>query len=293
MLANFQTVIFILVLLVIGWLPASMVFGAEKNAEKKEVSPDKVIIATVGKEKITLKDLNEFIDRLPENVQRVARLRKAEMLENLVNRHLIFEYAKAKNYDQKNAVKDYMIRAHRAVMIQVAVEEIEKSAKPTEKELKEEYQKSKQKFQEGGKVTASHIMVASEKEAKDLITKLEKGDKFDELAKKYSIAPERENGGSLGTITRGHHKTTGLPVIIEQTAFSLDAGAHSGVVRSQFGWHVVYASKKEDARQMSFEEARPKIEKEMGDAKRSKAVHALLSRLENEYKVKKFPDRVK
>ena len=59
---------------------------------------------------------------------------------------MIFEYAKNKKYGEKKAVKDYMRRARREIMIQVAVQEIEKSAKPTEKELKAEYQKNKQKF---------------------------------------------------------------------------------------------------------------------------------------------------
>ncbi len=270
-------------------MPASVVFGAEK----KTPSPDKIVIATYGDEKITLEELDNFLDGLPENIQAIARLRKAEMLDSLLSRRMIFEYAKNKKYGEKKAVKDYIRRARREIMIQVAVQEIEKSAKPTEKELKAEYQKNKQKFQEGGKVTASHIMVASEKEAKDLISKLEKGSKFAELAKKYSLAPERANGGSLGEMARGHHKTTGLPEVIEQTAFSLKPGGYSGVVKSPYGWHVVYASAKNDARQMSFDEARPTLEKDLGDKKRTQAIEDLIVKLKSDYKVKKFPEKIK
>ncbi len=222
------------------WLPAPSVLSAEKKAD----SPENVVIATYGDKKVTLEDLNNFIDGLPDNIQSMARLRKVEMLDSLLNRLMIFRYAEDKNYGEKKAVKDYVKRARRVIMIRVAVEEIEKSVEPTEKELKAEYRKNKQKFQVGGKVTASHIMVMSEKEAKDLVAKLDKGSKFAELAKKYSLAPERENGGSLGEMTRGQHKTTGLPEVIETTAFSLEPGAYSGAVKSQFGWHVVYTTAK-------------------------------------------------
>ncbi len=271
------------------WLPASLVSGAEEKAS----SPEKAVIAVLGMKKITLEELNQFIEGLPENVRAIAQFRKPEMLDSLINRRLIFRYAEEKKMGELKAVKDYVKRARREIMIRLMVQGIEERSKPTEKEMKAEYEKNKHKFQEGGKVTASHIMVVSEKEAKDLIAKLENGSKFDELAKKYSMAPERANGGSLGTITRGHHKATGLPEVIEQTAFSLKPGTHSGVVRSQFGWHVVYTSAKNDTRQMSFDEARPKLEKEMREAKNTKTIRSLLGKLKANYKVKKFPGRIK
>ncbi len=262
------------------------------GAEKKAISPENVVIATYGDEKVTLEELNNFLDGLPENIQAMARFRKAEMLDSLLNRLLIFRYAEDKRYGEKKAVKNYVRRARREIMIQVAIREIEKSVKPTEKELKAEYRKNKQKFQKGGKVTASHIMVMTEKEAKDLVAKLDKGSDFADLAKKYSLAPERDNGGSLGEMARGHHKTTGLPEVIETTAFSLKPGAYSGAVKSQFGWHVIYTTAKNDARQMSFGEVRPKLEKEMGDAKRSKAIEDLLAKLKSDYKIKKYPEKI-
>ena len=136
-------------------------------------------------------------------------------------------------------------------------------------------------------------MVSSEKEANDLISKLDKGSKFDELAKKYSLAPERANGGSLGEMSRGQHKTTGLPEVIEQTAFSLKPGAHSGAVKSQYGWHVVYTSAKNESRQKSFEEARPALEKDLEEKKRTQVIEDLIVKLKNDYKVKKFPEKIK
>lgn len=262
-------------------------------AEKKASPPERIVVATYGDEEITLEDLDLFISELPENIQAIAQFRKAEILDSMISRRMMFEYAKSKKYGDRKAVKDYVKRARREIMIQVAVQEVEKSSKPTEKELRAEYQKNKQKFKQEGKVTASHIMVATEKEAKDLISKLEKGSKFEELAKQYSLAPERANGGSLGEMTRGHHKTTGLPEVIEQTAFSLKPGTYSGAVKSEYGWHVIYTSAKDEARQLSFDEVRTTLEKELSGNMRTKALDKLISKLKRDHKVKKFPERIK
>lgn len=276
--------------------PCLLLFGAAvvpvEGAEKKGSDPGDVVVATVAGEKITLADLDQFIEGLPENLREVARLRKKELLDGLVNRRLIFRHAEKRKLGNREEVKDYVRRARREIMIRLAVDELEKSAKPTENELKAAYKTNIDEYKQEGKVTAFHIMVATEKEAKDLIAKLKKGSDFAELAKKYSIAPERESGGSLGTMTRGHYKTTGLPQAIEEAAFALKPGSYSDAVKSEYGWHVVYTTSKDEARQKTFEEVRHELEKSLGEEKRSAALQSLLKKLGTQYKVKKYPDRI-
>ena len=142
-------------------------------------------------------------------------------------------------------------------------------------------------------MTAAHIMVASEKEAKDLLAKVAGGEDFAELAKKYSLAPERALGGSLGEMERGYSQRTGLPEIIEQTAFSLDPGAHSGIVRSIYGWHVVKTSKKEGAKQLGFSDVEGKITKEMSERNRQEAMRQKFLELTERYKVKRYLENLK
>jgi len=260
---------------------------------KKAPPPEKIVIATVGGEKITLADLDRFIGRLPENVQAAAAARKAEILQSLIHRALMYRYAEARKLGDTARAKREIARVRREVLIREAVLRIQKEAGPTEGELKAEYEGRKEQFREGGKVTASHIMVMSEKEAKDLIARLEKGEKFDELAKKHSLAPERARGGSLGTMERGHHKLTGLPEIIERTAFSLKPGTYSGAVKSRFGWHVVFTAETVEGKQLSFADVRARIEKSLGERKSEAAIEKTLSDMEKKYPVKKFPERLR
>ncbi len=266
---------------------------AAPQAPAQKPDSSKEIIATVAGEPITLRDLDRFIEQLPQNVQMIAQSRKAEILQSMIHRALMFRYAQEKKLGETDRVKSEVARARREILIREAVRAVEEEAKPTAKELQAEYDKNKDKYQEGDKVTASHIMVATEKEAQDLVAKLKKGENFTELAKKYSLAPERDKGGSLGAMERGHHRLTGLPEIIEQTAFSLEAGAHSSAVKSVYGWHVVRTEKKEQGRQLTFAEAQSPIEKTMNEERRQAALEKILDDLSKKYPVQRFPERLR
>lgn len=269
-------------------LMAAPVLGAEKAED-----PKAVVLATVGERKITLFDVDDFIRRLPERVQPIARQRKGEILRNLVNRILMLEMAGDEKIGRSQEVQNRIRQARNEILIQEALRAVEKRSRPTEKELRAEYEKNKAKYRENESVTAAHIMVASEEDAKKLLQKLKKGEKFDELARKYSLAPERGQGGSLGKMQRGQHMRTGLPQIIEETAFSLKPGAYSGAVKSIYGWHVVHSIAKEGGKTLTFEQASAKIEGELGESKRNDALRAALERMKKKHPVKTYPERIR
>ena len=265
-------------------------FAAPKSGTE---ASQEAVVAQVGDIPITLKAFYAFISQLPDNVQAQALSNKAAFLEALIQRMLMLRHAKESDYLATERVKMQIERARREILIGEALRRIEEGARPKATEILAEYERNKAKYTEGGKVTAAHIMVASEKEAKDLLAKVVKGEDFAELAKKYSLAPERALGGSLGEMERGYSKRTGLPEIIEQTAFSLDPGAHSGVVRSIYGWHVVKTSKKEGAKQLSFLDVQEKIVKEMGERNRQEAMRRKFLELTERYKVKRYLENLK
>ena len=251
------------------------------------------VVAHVGDMPITLEAFNAFIHQLPANIQAQAEANKAAFLEALIQRMLMLRHADESNFLGTERVKMQIERARREILIGEALRRIEEGARPKAAEILAEYEQNKAKYTKGGKVTAAHIMVASEKEANDLLAKIVKGEDFAELAKKYSLAPERALGGSLGEMERGYSQRTGLPQIIEQTAFSLEAGAHSGVVRSVYGWHVVKTSKKEGAKQLSFLDVQEKIVKEMGERNRQEAMRQKFLELTERYKVKRYLENLK
>jgi foldase protein PrsA len=109
-------------------------------------------------------------------------------------------------------------------------------------------------------VRASHILVATEELAAELLTRLKAGEDFGALAEEYSQDPgSAQQGGDLGWFPRGV-----MVPEFEQVAFGLEPGALSEVVPSQFGFHIILLTEKglrplapemaEQTRWMAFEE---------------------------------------
>lgn len=276
-------------------LAAFLALGVSASAAPKGGSKaaEESVVAHVGDMPITLDAFHAFIQQLPANMQAQVDANKAAFLEALIQRMLMLRHADESNFLGTERVKMQIERARREILIGEALRRIEEGARPKASDIRAEYERNKAKYMVGGKVTAAHIMVASEKEANDLLAKIVKGGDFAELAKKYSLAPERALGGSLGEMSRGHSKRTGLPEIIEQTAFALDPGAHSGVVQSIYGWHVVKTSRKEGAKQLDFSEVAEKITKEMGERNRQEAMRQKFIELTERYEVKRYLENLK
>ncbi len=83
-------------------------------------------------------------------------------------------------------------------------------------------------------IEAKHILVEKEAEAQDLIAKLNAGETFEALAKTFSKCPSGKDGGNLGEFGRGQMVTA-----FEKAAFALEVGEVSGVVQTQFGYHLI------------------------------------------------------
>lgn len=84
------------------------------------------------------------------------------------------------------------------------------------------------------KVSAQHILVDQEFEAKDLIQKLNNGVEFSELAKDFSKCGSAAQGGDLGEFGRGM-----MVKPFEEAAFNLGIGEVSAPVQTQFGYHII------------------------------------------------------
>jgi peptidyl-prolyl cis-trans isomerase C len=130
------------------------------------------------------------------------------------------------------------------------------------------YQKNQDKFQQGPRVRASHILIgipqgadaAAKQQAKvradALLKDLKAGKDFAATAKANSQDPgSAPNGGDLGYFEQGQ-----MVPPFEQAAFALKPGEMSEVVESQFGYHIIKVADRQDSRVVPLEEAKTQIE---------------------------------
>jgi len=83
-------------------------------------------------------------------------------------------------------------------------------------------------------VRASHILVKTEDEANKILKRINDGEDFTAVAKRFSSCPSRKNGGDLGWFGKGQ-----MVPEFEKVAFENDSGKVVGPIKTQFGYHII------------------------------------------------------
>jgi peptidyl-prolyl cis-trans isomerase C len=91
------------------------------------------------------------------------------------------------------------------------------------------------------KASARHILVTSEEDCKKLKTEIEGGTDFEELAKKHSQCPSGGQGGDLGEFSPGQ-----MVPEFDKVVFSAEVGVVQGPVKTDFGYHLIEVTNRED-----------------------------------------------
>ncbi len=172
---------------------------------------------------------------------------KEELLDILISREVLSQEGKRLGLDKKREVKERIDELTKEVMISEVVNQIA-TEKLTDAEMKKFYNKNKADFKE---VRASHILVKTEEEAKEIKKKLDQGGDFAALAKEKSTDPgSAPRGGDLGFFTRDR-----MVKAFSDAAFSLKVNEVSKPVQSPFGFHIIKVVEAKDAK--NFEELAP------------------------------------
>ena len=166
-------------------------------------------------------------------------------------------------------------------------------------QAKKFYDENLDKFKKPESVHASHILIgvdpkatAEEKlkakqKADDLFKQVKSGADFAELAKKDSTCPSGKNGGDLGEFGRGQ-----MVKPFEDAAFGLKQGEVSGVVETQFGYHIIKSTGKTEGGAVPFDQVKGKIEEYLKGTEVQKQVMAKIEELKKSAKIE-YPGQKK
>jgi peptidyl-prolyl cis-trans isomerase C len=205
------------------------------QAQDTPIAPkDDKTVAIVNGHEIKISEVqmatDDIIGQLPDLP---PKLRYPFVVEFLIERHMLAQLAVkegiADTEEYKRRLALYQAKALRdAYFFQKIRPQV------TEDQIKSAYDEESKKVAQTERVRARHILVGTEKEAQDIEAKLQAGEKFEDLAKKYSLDGSKDYGGDLGYFTAPE-----MVADFSKAAFALKAGEISPPVKTDFGWHVI------------------------------------------------------
>ena len=176
-------------------------------------------------------------------------------LDNLVRARLIAQQA-AKEGTTTDKDTAAMVELTRLNVLQNAVsEKYLKDKKPTEQELRAEYE-TQVAAMPRLEYHARHILVATEQFANKLVADLDKGAKFDDLAKRESMDTSKDSGGDLGWFTPDRMVKPFSDAVV---ALKPGEFTHSPV-HTQFGWHVIKLEETREVAPPPFDSVKQRLE---------------------------------
>lgn len=246
------------------------------------------ILARVNQVEITYGEFKRRLDSLQQERGPIPRERYGEVLRGMVQEEILLQGTKAERLDQDAGVQARLEQARRQVLIsELLRRKVIEASRVTDEEARKMYEDNKAVFSTDT-VVASHILVKSQAEAEAILQEVKGGKDFAEVAKaKSQDTGSAEKGGDLGTLRRGQT----VPEF-EEEAFRLKEGELSGVVKTEYGYHILKGGAHTTATQ-PFEEVKDRIQKMLLQQKQQEIFMAFMAALEKRATSEVFEDRLK
>lgn len=184
----------------------------------------------------------------------------------------------------------------RNVVIENHIEQVIVPKQPvSDAEVREFYDKNPQTFTQPEQARASHILImvdakASEAERKKarqkieaLLKQIRSGADFAKVAQENSGCPSSKQGGDLGYFGKGQ-----MVKPFEDAAWSLKPGEVSGVVETQFGFHIIKLIEKRPSSKVPFDDVKARIADSLKRKKVGEAVNAVLEDARKKAKIEVY-----
>ena len=220
---------------------------------------------------LTETEMQAGVEMLPSELHDVVR-KSAQSASNLLTdlevRRAIADQVRAEAGDQKADVVARLRLVQDKVLYDVFVENLLASKINDETVLKlarEEYRAFPERYRVDAEIRARHILIpachcapdgAVRERAENILQRLKAGESFEEIARAESADKgSAENGGDLGFFSRGK-----MVQPFEEAAFALQTpGELSGIVETQFGYHIIRLEEQRGGRVRTFDEVKEEL----------------------------------
>lgn len=232
----------------------ALLFSSSLAAEEANLD---TVVATVSGTELTIGHMLDVKRQLPEQYQ---TLEGSVLFNGIIDQLIQQELLSGTITDDPSWLGTAMENQRRNILSSVVINALRANA-ITEDTLQTAYAS---KFPEGSgeqEYKASHILVETEQEVRDLLVMLDDGADFGGLATEHSIGPSGPRGGDLGWFGKGQMVTP-----FENAVMGMDAGTYVGPVQTQFGYHLIFLNDRRVTAPPPFEDVRGELEVEIQNA---------------------------
>lgn len=228
-----------------------------------DASSSSVIIESGGVT-ITALDLEAELRRAPPDVRNGLLFRKeslAQLASNLLVRRVLAKQAALDGVEKMPLNQAALELARDRVLSDIQLDRMSQLNKPSDALLelraKDVYLADSKRFEISEEVEVSHILVLAETEgavskANSILEELKSGKPFSDMAKTHSQDPgSATKGGELGFFGRGK-----MVKEFEDAAFAMKIGELSGVIKTQFGYHILKVTGRKEPEKQPFSQVR-------------------------------------
>lgn len=231
-------------------------------------------VAYVNSYPITRIELDERISRNPSMYQQFEA--KLKLLDTMIDNRLLYEAALKAGISNDPQIHKTLFDLRNRQMFQVWYDRyVTTRAEPKEKELRAYYRKNIARFTIPEKVHAFQLAVTSRALAESLRTVLiTDTTQWDSIVRHYSVLPDRERAGDMGTFARGVQ-----PKPIEDAAFQLKPGAISSPVAVGDTYYLIRITAREPQKIRPFDEVKNQIAVEIRQERANRIYEEEIARL--------------
>lgn len=213
------------------------------------------VVAKVGGTEITIGHMIAMAATLPEQQRQLP----LDVIFEGVLERLIQQEAISQSQTELSRMTELQLEnERRSLVASEIVNGIAEGVEVTPEAIQAAYDRRFADFTPSTEYNASHILVETEGEAKAIVVELQGGADFAELAKLKSTGPSGPGGGELGWFGTGR-----MVPEFEAAVVSMEKGAVSDPVQTQFGWHVIKLNDMRIPEVPAIEDMRGELEQEV------------------------------
>lgn len=265
------------------------------------LADDTAVVAKIGERKITLSDfkrVTRYFDAERQKMLETNPQLKETVLKQFVQSIVVSDLAKQKGFDKNPDIREQVqFFSDNFLANEYIKREVAQKVTVSDENLKSYYDTNKDEFKTPEMVKARHILVKADasasaddkkkaqERAETYLKKIKEGEDFAKLASELSDDPgSKPKGGDLGFFPRGR-----MVKPFEDAAFSLKTGEMSGIVETQFGFHIIKVEDKKDSTVEPFDTVKERLRQKLLQERQRTAITEFIDKTMQDSKTEFFP----